>query len=621
MKQLQALFSLATDMLCVTDPDGRFLLSNPAFTRALGWSADELSATSLLDLVHPDDRESTASELRKLGSGEPSIRFENRCRQRDGGYRDLTWTAESDTNTGVVHAVARDVTAARQSLDRLMSDLPGMVYRCRPDDDWTMLYVSAGSLDLTGYTPEALLAPGHPTPASITFPEDCERVRQEVQAAIAENREYEIEYRLRTADGREKLVWERGRAITGENGALILQGFVADITERRMLRSELQQLQKMDALGQLTGGVAHDFNNLLTVVIGNLELMESIVGDHPEMTAHLGEAMEAAWRGVDLSQRLLAFSRKQMLAPEVISVNALIGEMEVLLRRTLGAGINIEVSPADGLPQVRVDPGQLENAILNLAINARDAMPNGGTMRIRTGQFKADRRYADARPDVEPGRYVMIEVADTGIGMTPDIRERAFEPFFTTKERGKGTGLGLSMVYGLLKQSGGHARVYSEPGQGTSVKLFLPETDPDVAEAPTNTIRLLREHGGRAERILVVEDDDAVRRLVVTSLKELGYRTMEASSGPEGLEVLEQHGMDIDLLLTDLVMPGGLNGIALARQARERFQHISVLLTSGFSEEHASLQGEFPLLSKPYRKAELALAVRGALDAESATGK
>jgi PAS domain S-box-containing protein len=480
MKQLQALFSLATDMLCVTDPDGRFLLSNPAFTRALGWSADELSATSLLDLVHPDDRESTASELRKLGSGEPSIRFENRCRQRDGGYRDLTWTAESDTNTGVVHAVARDVTAARQSLDRLMSDLPGMVYRCRPDDDWTMLYVSAGSLDLTGYTPEALLAPGHPTPASITFPEDCERVRQEVQAAIAENREYEIEYRLRTADGREKLVWERGRAITGENGALILQGFVADITERRMLRSELQQLQKMDALGQLTGGVAHDFNNLLTVVIGNLELMESIVGDHPEMTAHLGEAMEAAWRGVDLSQRLLAFSRKQMLAPEVISVNALIGEMEVLLRRTLGAGINIEVSPADGLPQVRVDPGQLENAILNLAINARDAMPNGGTMRIRTGQFKADRRYADARPDVEPGRYVMIEVADTGIGMTPDIRERAFEPFFTTKERGKGTGLGLSMVYGLLKQSGGHARVYSEPGHGTSVKLFLPETEPDV---------------------------------------------------------------------------------------------------------------------------------------------
>ncbi len=620
MKQLQALFSLATDMLCVTDMDGRFLLANPAFTKALGWSADELSATSLQDLVHPDDRESTALELRRLGSGEPSIRFENRCRQRDGGYKVLTWTAEADLRAGVVHAVARDVTAARQSLDRLMDDLPGMLYRCRPDDDWTMVYVSAGSKDLTGYTPDALLAPGDPTPASITFPEDRERVRQEVQAAVAENREYEIEYRLRTADGTEKLVWERGRAITGENGAPLLQGFVADITERRMLRSELQQLQKMDALGQLTGGIAHDFNNLLTVVIGNLELMESIAGDNPEMTAHLGEAMEAAWRGVDLSQRLLAFSRKQMLAPEVISVNALIGDMEVLLRRTLGAGIDIEVSRADELPLVRVDPGQLENAILNLAINARDAMPNGGTMRIRTGQFKADRRYADARPDVEPGRYVMIEVADTGIGMTPEIRERAFEPFFTTKERGKGTGLGLSMVYGLLKQSGGHARVYSEPGHGTSVKLYLPETDPDAADPPTNTVRLLREHGGKAERILVVEDDDAVRRLVVTSLKELGYRTMEASSGPEGLEVLEQHGRDIDLLLTDLVMPGGLNGVALARQARDRFAHIRVLLTSGFSEEHASLQGEFPLLSKPYRKAELALAVRAALDAENATG-
>ncbi len=613
MHDFDLIFNVATDMLCIVDAGGRFVRVNPAFSRTLGWSEQELLSTDFLDVVHPDDRAAAAGAFDTLSSGPGSVQLENRVRHRDGGHRSLAWTLTSGLEGGLVHAAARGVTVISQSLVDLLNDLPGMVYRCRQDGEWALEYVSAGAFNLTGYTTEALLAPGEPTPAGITHPDDLPRIVEEIAAAVRDGREYEIEYRMRTAGGQEKMVWERGRAVRDDNGQTLLQGFVTDITERRLLRSELQQLHKMDALGQLTGGVAHDFNNLLTVVIGNLELLASMTENNLDFSEYVGEAMEAAWRGVELSQRLLAFSRKQMLAPELTSVNDLITGMESLMRRTLGADISIEITRDVNLPLVRVDPGQLENALLNLAINARDAMPRGGTMHIRTGQFKADDRYASARPDVRPGRYVMIEVEDSGVGMTADVRDKAFEPFFTTKERGKGTGLGLSMVYGLLKQSGGHARVYSEPGHGTSVKLFLPEADASDGEVATNTMRMLRDHSGNAERILVVEDDDAVRKLVITSLRELGYQTLEAASGPEGVAMLRQHGEDIDLLLTDLVMPGGMNGIELARQARAQLPNLGVLLTSGFSEEHAAVQGEFPLLGKPYRKAELARAISHAL--------
>jgi PAS domain S-box-containing protein len=613
MHDLEKLFQLSTDMLCVAGVDGRFRRVNPAFSRVLGWTSAELIAVPLTEFVHPDDRQRTLDEIAALEAGRTTLHFENRYRCKDGSYRWLAWTSTPDIDAGVLYAVARDVTGAKQSLEDLMKDLPGMVYRCFNDPHWTLAYVSSGARALTGHSPEVLLAEGGPTLAGITHPDDLQRVRDEIAAALSESREYEIEYRIRTATGEEKLVWERGRTIDHGDGRPMLQGFIADITERRRLRSEIQQLQKMEALGQLTGGIAHDFNNLLTVVIGNIELLEALLRDVPEGAEHLRDAMEAAWRGVELGQRLLAFSRKQMLAPEVVSVNALLLGMESLLKRTLGAGVAVDLAVDDRLPLVRVDPGQLENAILNLAINARDAMPEGGTLRIRTGRFKADKRYAAARADVSIGPYVMIEVSDTGTGMTPEVRERAFEPFFTTKERGKGTGLGLSMVYGLLQQSGGHARVYSELGHGTSVKLYLPEIVAGEQEAPTNTIRLLREHGGNAECVLVVEDDEPVRRLVVNSLRELGYQTLEADSAPAGLKVLAAQGRNVHLLLTDLVMPGGMDGLQLARESRSLYPHLKVLLTSGFSEEHASVQGELPLLSKPYRKAELARAVRHAL--------
>lgn len=379
-----------------------------------------------------------------------------------------------------------DVTDTRQSLDDLMSDLPGMVYRCRHDGRSTMLFLSSGCRRLTGYAPEDFIDSRTVTYDSIVHPDDRARLYREVARAVEAGREFQFEYRITTADGAEKTVWEKGRAINdATEGGGTLQGCVFDVSERRRLQDEVNHLQRMESLGALTGGIAHDFNNLLTIMIGNLDLLKVHARKDARATELADDALEAAWRGAELCQRLLAFGRRQMLAPELIRVNELLHGMEKPIRRAIGGRIDIDISPGDCQPQVLVDPGQLENAILNLAINARDAMPDGGTLQIVTDDFVASDEYAAAHPDVAAGEYVVIEVTDSGTGMAEETRDRAFEPFFTTKERGKGTGLGLSMVYGFLKQSGGHARIYSEPGEGTSVKLFIPvsdQGDPNVME-------------------------------------------------------------------------------------------------------------------------------------------
>ncbi|HUF73389.1 MAG TPA: PAS domain-containing protein [Gammaproteobacteria bacterium] len=612
MNALKTLFDMSVDLLCVAGADGHFRLVNPAFERVLGYSEDEIKQAPFIDFVHPDDRDSTLAEVAKLARGLKTLRFENRYRCKDGSYRWLAWTSVPDAEAGLLYAVARDITESKRSLDHLMNDLPGVVYRCRNDRDWSMEFVSNGCRELTGYAPEQLLA-GETTFSDLIHPEDRERVSREVQQAIGSKREFELEYRITTADGKEKFVWERGRAIGGTGGEVeALQGFVTDITERRKLRADLTQMQKMESIGQLTGGIAHDFNNLLAVVLGNLELLEASVERDEEASELLRDAMEAAWRGAELSQRLLAFSRRQMLEPEVVSVASLIEGMESLLRRTLGGAIEIEIAVPNSLPRVLVDPSQLENAILNLAINARDAMPEGGQLRIGAAPFKADDEYAAARPDAAPGCYVMIEVSDTGTGMSPEVQQRAFEPFFTTKDVSKGTGLGLSMVYGFLQQSGGHARIYSELGHGTSVKLYLPQAQHAEETKTGQTLTLLNDSQGRSESILVVEDDAKVRRMVVATLRDLGYETLEAECGAAGLEVLRSDGASIDLLFTDVVMPG-MSGLELARKAREDMPDLRVLLTSGFSEQQAAGGSGFPLLTKPYRKVQLAQALRRAL--------
>ena len=386
-----------------------------------------------------------------------------------------------------------------------------------------------------------------------------------------------------------------------------------DITERVEAEEQLRQAQKMEAVGQLTGGVAHDFNNLLAVVMGNADLLA------PESDAdasRIAAIIRATRRGSDLTQRLLAFSRKQTLRPQAVDLDALIGGMKEMLARTLGETIDIQTSFAAGLWQANVDPSQLENAILNLTINARDAMPQGGRLVIEASNASLDETYTQNNPDVVPGKYVMVAVSDTGSGMTPDIVEHAFEPFFTTKEVGEGSGLGLSMIYGFLKQSEGHATIYSEPGHGTTIRLYLPLVEGEAEQAQDETIT--DTPGATGETILVVEDDVDVRELAVDVLRHLKYEVMEAPDAKTALSLLAKQSVSPHLMLSDVVLPGGLSGPDLAEKVKREFPNMKVLFMSGYANRAAQssnlTENGAQLIDKPFRIPELASKVREVLD-------
>ncbi len=405
----------------------------------------------------------------------------------------------------------------------------------------------------------------------------------------------------------------------GELGALMerFNQAAASLEQQRAdierLDERLRHSQRLDSIGQLTGGLAHDFNNLLTVVMGNADLLATHPGSSAEQQ-RLAEAITgAAASGAQLTQRLLAFARKQPLDPRAVDANLLVAGMDRMLRRTLGEHIDVELIRAGGLWAALVDPGQLETALLNLCVNARDAMPSGGRLTIETANARLDEEYAARNPDVHPGQYVMLAVSDTGQGIPPDILPHVFDPFFTTKEAGKGTGLGLAMVYGFVKQSNGHVAIYSEPGQGTTVKVYLPRTTaPRAAEEALPAPAIV----GGTETILLVEDDEAVRDFGARQLRAFGYRVIEASDGPTALEALRQHD-DIQLLFTDVVMPGGMNGRELADAAVALRPGLRVLYTSGYTENaivhHGRLDPGAQLLAKPYRRADLDRAIRTAL--------
>jgi signal transduction histidine kinase/ActR/RegA family two-component response regulator len=379
------------------------------------------------------------------------------------------------------------------------------------------------------------------------------------------------------------------------------------------LNQRLRQTQRMDAVGQLTGGIAHDFNNLLTVILGNASMLAESLTDNHRLLMLAEMTSKAAERGAELTSRLLAFARRQPLTPVPTDVNRRIAGMDDLLRRTLGEHVEIETVRAAGLWQAMVDPGQLENAILNLCINARDAMAAGGRLTIETANVRLDQAYAARHGEVEPGQYVMVAVSDTGTGMDEATLERAFEPFFTTKEVGKGSGLGLSMVYGFVKQSRGHVRIYSEPGHGTTVKLYLPRADAGAAaEAEPSGQPVV---AGGQERILVVEDEDLVREHVTNQLRGLGYDVVAVRNGPEAMAALRRGGFG--LLFTDVVMPGGMSGRQLADEARSLHPDLPVLFTSGYTENaivhHGRLDRGVHLLQKPYRRQDLAASIRQVL--------
>ncbi len=447
-----------------------------------------------------------------------------------------------------------------------------------------------------------------------------------------------LDLRFARPDGRVLQADTTVTLIRNPSGAieqLIVQ--IEDATDRKQAASSLQRAQKMEAIGQLTGGLAHDFNNLLTVIIGNLELLEGKLPDD-RSTKRLSEAIDAARKGAGLTRQMLAFARKQELEPREVKVNDLVSGIAPLIARTIGEQIQLKADLMGGEPLAVIDPSQLESAILNLSINARDAMPRGGHLTIETQPAYLDQAYADKHQDVVPGHYVMVAVSDTGSGMSPEVLEKVFQPFFTTKEQGKGSGLGLSMVYGFIKQSGGHINIYSEIGHGTAVKMYLPrkfavgeiipevlgvapqmvqEPEPEVTVEPEPEVA----PEPRKPRILVVEDQEAVRAVACGFLQDFGYDIVEAEDGLQALARL-QEDPGIDLMFSDVVMPGGLNGFDLAQAARGIRPDLKVVHTSGYPKG-AMVHQEEPrfregfIIMKPYRREDLQKIIRDALEYQS----
>ena len=513
-----------------------------------------------------------------------------------------------------LEAQVEERTAERDRLWSLSEDL-----LVTADYDGKLLRVSPSWSRLLGFAEQALLDSDY---GSLIHPDDLAEVTEALATMRASQQPVSFEDRLRGADG--AWHWISWRLSPDPDGVR-LHGIGRDVTlakERVQALAEveerLRQAQKMETLGQLTGGVAHDFNNLLQIVSGNLDILQRNL---PEEEKRLRRAAENAARGADraatLTQRLLAFSRRQPLDPRATELNKLVGGMSELLHRTLGETIEVETVLASGLWQVEIDPNQLETAILNLAVNARDAMPGGGKLTIETSNTHLDQAYTASNAEVAPGQYVVICVSDTGTGMDAETVTRAFEPFFTTKEVGKGTGLGLSMVYGFVKQSGGHLKIYSEPGEGTTVKIYLPRRmgGAVIDEAIVETIV---PEGTREETILVCEDDDDVRAYSVEVLRELGYRVLEAHDGPSALRLLERPEGRVDLLFTDVVLPSGMTGAVLADRARAIRPHLKILFTTGYARNaivhHGRLDPGVELITKPFSYSDLAARVRDILD-------
>ena len=538
----------------------------------------------------------------------------------------LTWfLAREETRrhaaelTGRRRAEAeRDVN--RDFLDRVIETVPVTIFVRNAHDKRYILINRAGE-KLWGLSRAAIIGK---TPYDLFPKETADLVSRDDQALIQTktllaNPEHTIE----TPNNGKRLVTSRRLAICDQHGEVqYLLGIVEDVTERKGIEQQLRQSQKMEAVGNLTGGIAHDFNNLLTIIIGNLDLLQCDVAGNRDAEEKIETILEASERGAELTAQMLAFSRRQPLNPKPVGVNALILGTMRLLHRTLGEDITVDVKLAPDLGLVLVDAQQLETALMNIAINARDAMPGGGTLTVGTRITEVDADYTVLHPGVPSGTYAAIEVTDSGAGMPPEVVARIFEPFFTTKPVGKGTGLGLSMVYGFMQQSGGYVSAYSEVGLGTTFKLYLPmepraahlplphRSDPDPVQVEIEV--------ANGEVILAVDDNAGVRAMVTRQLKELGYRVLEADNARAALKIIEGPA-PIDLLFTDVVMPGGMNGKELAVTARLTRPTLRVLFTSGFPGtsvvNSAKFDADDVLLSKPYRKRDLASTLRRVLSA------
>ena len=653
---LRNLFEQAPGFMAVLqEPEHIFTIANRAFRELVGrddligkpvrGALPDIAGQGFYELLD----EVYATGVSYAANGAKIILEGGDGKDAEEHYLDFVYQPIRDA-TGRVTGIfvqGHDVTALRQAQEMakasesrfrtLAQSLPNQVWTAKPNGEveWCndQVYRYSG-LDKIFFDAA--------TRSGMIHPDDADAVSRHWQDCLRTGRFFEAEMRLRRHEGSYRWFISRAVPLTNSDGDIILWGATnTDIEEQKKTESQLEYLaesleqtveartlelertqealrqsQKMEAIGNLAGGIAHDFNNLLQVITGNLQLLGRDISGNEAAERRVSSALAGAARGARLASQLLSFGRRQPLEPKVINLSRLIREMDHLLRRSLGEAIEIDTIVGGGLWNTLVDPSNVENALLNLAINARDAMDGQGKLTIELGNAFLDDEYARNAYDVKAGQYVMLAVSDTGCGMTVDILEKVFDPFFTTKPDGKGTGLGLSMVYGFVKQSGGHIKIYSEPGNGTTVRIYLPrslEAEDVVTDALAGPVT------GGSETVLVVEDDEAVREVTVALLTELGYKVLKAKDADSALAIIES-GAPIDLLFTDVVMPGRLKSRDLARKATERLPMLGVLFTSGYTENSIVHGGRLDpgvnLLSKPYTREALARKIRQAIELE-----
>jgi PAS domain S-box-containing protein len=626
----RGLLEAAPDAMVVVNRDGEIVLLNLQAEKQFGYSRDELVGQEVTNIIPRGFRERLIADglrsaeealAQQIGTG-----IELTALRKDGSEFpiELMLSPLESTEGILVTAAIRDISvrkAAEEHLAKMEARYRGLL-EAAPD---AMVVVNqAGEIVLLnlqaekqfGYSRDELVGQKVTNIIPQGFAERliADGLRS-AEEALAQQIGTGIELTALRKDGSEFPIELMLSPLESADGILITAA-IRDIATRRELEHQFRQAQKMEAVGQLTGGVAHDFNNLLTVITCTIEGIAEAVADNPELLAMARSIDQAAERGAQLTQRMLAFARKQPLQSRVIDLNEVATRMVGMLRRMLSEDINVKTKLGAELWAATADGNQVEDAILNLAINARDAMPTGGKLVVETENVSLDKRYAAQNAEVMPGDYVSIAVTDSGTGMSAAVMERAFEPFYTTKEVGRGTGLGLSMVYGFAKQSRGHVKIYSELGRGTTIKLFLPRA---AADSPSQIIPKAGTPERRlgSETILVVEDDALVRGVVMTMLRGLGYSVREAADAKGALHVLSQ-GDPIDLLFTDIVMPGGMSGWELVEAARAKRPTLKALFTSGYSDrilkERARGGADIRLLAKPYRSRSLGEAIRAVLD-------
>ncbi len=625
--QLKALLDSALDACVTMDETGRLTSWSAAAEAVFGWPASEAIGRSLADTIIPQKhREGHARGLsRFLETGEGPIlrqRIEITALHRDGREFpvELTVTPIRLGDHWLFGAFVRDLTEekhAEQALRRSEASYRGLVEHAaygiyRATADGKFLMVNPALFTMLGFpsTDDLLKMDA----SRDVYVDPAARARILARCEQFGSAIEEVAWRRR--DGSVITVRLNGRPVRAPDGTIECFEFIVDdVTEQRALEERLRQTQKMEAVGRLAGGIAHDFNNLLTAILGSVDFLRRALGpEHPEH-AETEEIQKAAVRAADLTRQLLAFSRQQVLAPKVLDVDALVTNLEKMLRRLIGEDVELRFVAKASRAAVLADPGQLEQVIVNLVVNARDAMPRGGKLTIETATVDLDAGYAWEHGTVEPGRYVMLAVTDTGVGIDRAAQARLFEPFFTTKEFGKGTGLGLATVYGIVKQSGGYIWVYSEPGRGATFKVYLPRVEQagEPVAAPQPPARAL----GGTETILLAEDEAAVRNLARRVLEKHGYKLLLAATGRDGVQVAEQHAAPIDLLVTDVVMPE-MGGRELAQRLTARQPGLKVLFLSGYTDDaivhHGVLDAGVAFLQKPFKPDDLVRKIREVLD-------